>query len=203
MLTVRDAAHAVLARRLRWMGNWPFEGERDRYWAPAMGNIVEPSPGLWPVNYCMGEPNCAVGRLLLRRLDCINARRQQQGRRFQAALAEFPELSFQKVPDGCEHVYHLMSARYDPPPGGRSRDDLIALLHDKHHLKCVVQYWPLYRSELFQKFGLGRADVPQTDRFFDNMISFPWWSDMSDKLIDDVAARTRAALLALRGAGEG
>ena len=85
MLTVRDPQHAVAARRLRWMGNWPFEGERARYWQPAMGDVVEPTAGRWPVNYCMGEPNCAVGRLLIKRLDAINAQRQHQARRFISA----------------------------------------------------------------------------------------------------------------------
>jgi dTDP-4-amino-4,6-dideoxygalactose transaminase len=61
-----------------------------------------------------------------------------------------------------------------------------------------VQYWPLNRTELFTKFGFGEADAPQTDLFFDNMISFPWWSDMPDGLIDEMVDRTRRALAELR-----
>ena len=38
-----------------------------------------------------------------------------------------------------------------------------------------------------------------TDRHFDNMISFPWWSDMPDDLIDDMAERVRMAIEDLRG----
>ena len=198
MLTVRQVAHGVQARRLRWMGNWAFEGDRERYWLPAMGNIVEPIPGQWPFNYCMGEPNCAAGRLLIKRLDRINAQRRHQADRFRGALADCGELSFQVVGEGCEHVYHLMSARYDGQICGKTRDDLIQLLYDKYNLKTIVQYWPLNRTELFTKFGFSEADVPQTDLFFDNMISFPWWSDMPDGLIDDMADRTRRALAELR-----
>lgn len=198
MLTVSNTDHGTQARRLRWMGNWPFEGERDRYWLPAMGNLVEPVPGLWPFNFCMGEPNAAVGRLLLKRLDRINEQRQHQAQRFMAALADFPELVFQSVPEGCEHVYHLMSARYDGQQFGKTRDDLIDLIHRKYRMKCLVQYWPLCRSELFRKLGQAAADVPETDRFFDNMISFPWWSDMADEVLDDMADRTRSALTELR-----
>ncbi len=200
MLTVRDSEYAVQARRLRWMGNWPFEGERERYWVPAMGNLVEPIPGVWPFNFCMGEPNAAVGRLLLKRLDAINEQRRRQAARFMEALADFPELVFQAVPAGCEHVYHLMSARYDGQAFGTTRDDLIGLLDRKYDLQCIVQYWPLYRTELFRNLGQGEADVPETDRFYDNMISFPWWSDMGDDLLDDMAERTRRALAELRAA---
>ena len=198
MLTVRDPQHAVAARRLRWMGNWPFEGERKRYWKPAMGDIVEPAAGRWPVNYCMGEPNCAVGRLLLKRLDAINAQRQYQARRFISALSAYPELSFQRVPEGCEHVYHLMPARYDGEAYGKTRDDLVETLFEQYNLKCLVQYWPLNRTDLFCKFGWADADVPETDRYFDSMLGFPWWSDMPDEVIDEMAERTRLALEKLR-----
>lgn len=198
MLTVRDAKHGIAARRLRWMGNWPFENEREFYWKPAMGNIVQPIPGRWPANYCMGEPNAAVGRLLLKRIDAINAQRRHQAKRFIDALKKYPELSFQHVPVETEHAYHLMAARYDGEAFGKTRDDLIEILFKKYNLKCIVQYWPLNRTELFKKFGWGDANIPETDNYYNKMISFPWWSDMSDELIDDMAERTSLALEELR-----
>ncbi len=201
MLAVRDPQHAVLARRLRWMGNWPFEGTRDRYWVPAMGNLVPPMPGQWPLNYCLSEPQSAVGRLLLKRIDRINAQRREQAARFQAHFADYPEMVFQKVPDQCEHVYHLMSARYDGQAYGKTRNDVIAYCYEKYRLKLIVQYWPLNRSDLFRSFGFDEAHVPETDRFFDNMISFPWWSEMGDALVDDMAQRTIRGLDAMRAGG--
>ncbi len=200
MLTVRDQETGRNARRLRWMGNWPFEGERAAYWKPAMGNIVEPAAGVWPHNFCLAEVNCAVGRLLIKRLDSINASRRRQAKRFHEALKAVPELVFQELPEGCEHVYHLMAARFDGGASNIQRDALIRLLFDKYEMKCIVQYWPLCRSELFGKFGLGAADVPETDRYFDNMISFPWWSEMGDELVDDLAGRVCAAMAELRKA---
>ena len=199
MLVVRNVQHGVQARRMRWMGNWPWEIERERDWVPAGGNLVEPIPGRWPVNYSMGEPNAAVGRMMLRRLDQINDQRRHQAARFMSALADYPELKFQQVRDGHEHAYHLMAARYDGEPHGQQRDTLMELVRGKYQLNCIVQYWPLNRSELFRSFGFGEADVPESDRFFDNMISFPWWSDMPDAIIDDMAERMRQALDELRG----
>jgi hypothetical protein len=49
MLTIRNKEHAVQARRMRWMGNWPFEQKREHYWKPTMNDIVEPISGRWPV----------------------------------------------------------------------------------------------------------------------------------------------------------
>ena len=199
MLAVRDPKHAVASRRMRWMGNWPLEGERKRSWEPAMADLVEPIPGHWPVNFCMGEPNAAVGRLLIQRLDDINRQRREQAARFMDRFKDYPEMSFQSVPDDCQHVYHLMSARYDGQVYGKDNGDLIECLFEKHQLKCLVQYWPLNRSDLFKKFGFSDAAVPETDRFFDNMISFPWWSTMGDDLVDEMARRAISALEELRG----
>jgi dTDP-4-amino-4,6-dideoxygalactose transaminase len=102
------------------------------------------------------------------------------------------------VPEDREHAYHLMTARFDPLPNGKNRDDLIDVLYNKYKVKTIVQYWPLYRSDLFSKSGFGTAEVPHTDRFFDNMVSFPWWSDMPETLIDEMASRTHSALDELR-----
>jgi len=52
----------------------------------------------------------------------------------------------------------------------RTRDDLIGVLYDQYRIKCVVHYWPLNRTELFRKFGFDEAKVPNTDRFFENII---------------------------------
>ena len=199
MLTVRDPQHGTAARRMRWMGNWPFTQQRKQDWLPAGGNLVEPIPGRWPGNYCMPEALAAVGRQLLKRLDAINERRRAQAQRFIGALRDYPQMKFQQVPDHCRHVYHLMAAHYDGREYGKDRDRLMELIRSKYKVTCIVQYWPLYRSELFRQFGFGQANVPETDRFFDNMISFPWWSDMGDDLIDDMAQRTRWALDDMRG----
>ncbi len=198
MLAVRNPEHGDLARRIRWMGNWPWEGERDKYWIPAMCNLVEPAPGILPVNFCMGEPNCAVGRLMLRRLDLINAQRQKQAERFQENLRDCTGLEFQDVPNGCEHVYHLMAPRVNESECGVTRDDLLGLLAEKYKLTCLVQYWPLNRAELYRNIGFGEASVPHTDDYFDHMISFPWWSDMEERVLDDMADRVQCALSELR-----
>ena len=193
MLTTRAEEDAVSARKLRWMGNWPFEEERKRYWVPAMGNVAPPMADQWPYNFCLGEPNAAVGRSLIKRVDSINEQRRKQAARILAALTDCPQLQFQKVPDDREHAYHLLAARYDAP-AGTTRDDLIQHLLDRYQLKTIVQYWPLHRTPLFQQFGFDRAEVPESDRWFDNMISFPWWSDMPDATIDDMAERIVAAI---------
>jgi len=194
MLVCRSEQRDTIARKLRWMGNWPFEKKRERYWVPAMGDLVAAMPGVWPVNSCLGEIQAAVGRVVLRRLDAINDNRRAQADRFRSALADCPELVFPTVSEPRAHVYHLMAARVD----NIDRDALMERLLGVHQIKCIVQYIPLNRSPLFRAFGLGEADCPNTDAFFDNMISFPWWSDMPDDVLDYMIESVRAAVAALR-----
>ena len=45
----------------------------------------------------------------------------------------------------------------------------------------MVQYYPLYKYPLFLKKGLQKADCPNTEKFFNNMISFPFHHWMPKK----------------------
>ncbi|MBO06567.1 MAG: hypothetical protein CMI58_05995 [Parcubacteria group bacterium] len=49
----------------------------------------------------------------------------------------------------------------------------IATLND-YSIKCVVQYYPLTKYSLFKKMGLGKHKCKNTEKFFNNMISFPF-----------------------------
>ena len=59
MLAVQNIEHGVQARRMRWMGNWTFDGKREKAWVRSGCNLVEPIPGQWPVNYCGRAKRCS------------------------------------------------------------------------------------------------------------------------------------------------
>ena len=198
ILSLKDAGMGEYARKMRWMGNWPFQQKREKYWRPAMGNIVAPMDNEWPYNFCLGEPNAMLGRLLIKRLDTINDTRNAQAKLVLDTLKDFPELQFQKQFADRKSAYHLLPARYDGSKYGKTKDDLIDILFNKYKLKTVVQYWPLYKTDLFQRLNYGSADIPESDKFFDQMISFPWWSNMDKAVLKDMIERIKSALLELR-----
>ena len=196
MMVVRAAQLAAKVPGLRLNGHAPY-AEKKAYWLPAMTNVDLDIEGTWPIKSTMTEVQAAVGRVILGRLDELTAQRRARGVAFRQALQEFPELHFQAIHTPEAHSHHLLPARYDG--GGRTRDDLIGMLSAYYGIKAIVQYYPLHRYDLFRKTGHGVAVVPETDRFFDNMVSFPFSIDMSESDSAYVIDSVRAALRRLRG----
>ncbi len=198
MLTVRNDDDARLVPGLRHNGMRAYEGEREEYWIPAMTNVDIDIEGIWPNNFCIGEIQCALGSKLLGRLDDINRERGARGKLVREALAEFPELVFQKQAVDCGHTYHLLPARYDGSETGATRDDFMRLLAYEYGVKVVVQYCPLYRYPLFEKFGFGDANCPNTDFMYDNMLSLPFQHWLTDDQVKALISALQNALARLR-----
>ncbi len=199
MLVVKDDALAKLVPGLRHNGLRVFDYPRERYWVPAMSNVDFDIDNFWPYNFCIGEIQCAVGIKLLDRLDAMNEDRNKRARKVISALVDYPELVFQKVPDGYYHGYHLLSAMYDGAAYGRTSHDFIEMMAFKHGVKVIVQYHPLYRYPMFIKAGFGQANCPNSDRFFDNMVSFPFHHWLMEEEVDYMIGCTRDTLNSLRG----
>ena len=53
-------------------------------------------------------------------------------------------------------------------------------MSEEKSIQCVVQYYPLYRYDLYKKAGQGNSNCPNTDQFYDNMISFPFHHMMEE-----------------------
>ena len=70
-------------------------------------------------------------------------------------------------------------------------------MYEGYGIQCVVQYYPLNRYPFFRDLGFGVGSIPETDRFFDSMVSFPFSSLLSDQQIDDMVSVTRQVLTGL------
>lgn len=179
---IQRRARSFAHKGVRPHGHWPD------YWLPAMSEIDCDFAGLWPHNLPLTEAQCLLGALTLKRLPEMTALRQARASRFIEALAEWPELSFQRTPPGQTHAWHLLAARYTPRSPRSTRDTLIRRLSQHYRIQAIVQYQPLYRYPLFQHFGYSPAQCaatmpcPESDAFFDHMLSFPFhlWMTEAD-----------------------
>ena len=198
MLTVKDAALARQAPGLRHNGMRAYKGEREHYWKPAMSNVDFDRPNLWPFNYCIGEVQCAAGITQIHKVDELNAFRQSRAKTFMRAVSDFPELVFQATPVDHENVFYCLPARYLGTDANRDRDDFMARMSFHHKVQMVIQYHPLYRYPMFKSAGFGEANCPETDVFFDQMVSFPFHPWMPQDQFDFMIDATRETLSELR-----
>ena len=181
VITVADLEFASKVTGLRLNGHAPFKNKKE-YWLPAMVNVDEDMSNVWPIKSTMNEPQAAVGSLLINRMDELTNRRRIRGMYIRESLSEIKELEFQYIYNVDAHSHHLLPARCI---GNKwKRDDLIKILHDEYGIKAIIQFYPLYRYDLFKKKGLSDAKVPETDSFFDNMISFPFSLVLEDQEVD-------------------
>jgi len=196
MLHVKDNNIAKIIPMLHHNGHCAFDFSRDDYWIPAMGNVDFPlldGEKLWPNNYCLGEVECALGIKLLDRIDIINSEKRARALFFIDELKDFHELEFHRV-ESSKHNYHLLAARMS----NGKRNEFIRKMALEKSIQCVVQYYPLNRYPLYQKCGLGEADCPNADNFFDNMVSFPFHHHLSDDDFKYMLESSKDVLLALR-----
>jgi dTDP-4-amino-4,6-dideoxygalactose transaminase len=198
MLTVKDARLAELVPMLRHNGHRAYPGERPDYWLPAMGDVDFPELDgrrLQPANYCIGEVECALGAVLLDRVQTINAQKRERALRFIDALSDRPELVFHREPSP-RHNYHLLAARMEGPAS--LRDAFIRRMFREFGIKCVVQYYPLNRYPYYRKLGFAEARCPNADAFFDHMISFPFQHSLTDGQLEYMLECTKKTLDGLR-----
>jgi perosamine synthetase len=196
MLTVKNSEYARLIPLLRHNGHCGFDYEREHYWLPAMGNVDLPhlnGKPLLPNNYCLGEVESALGTKLLKRVVKLNQDKRSRALEFIDSLSEFDELEIHRE-DSLRHNYHLLVGRLK----NHRRDEFIHKMSSEKRIQCVIQYYPLHRYDLYKKLGLGEAQVPNTDEFYDSMVSFPFHHWLSASDFEYLLKSTREVLKEMR-----
>ena len=195
MIVVNNDRFVDVVPMLRHNGHCNFEMERDDYWLPAMGNLAIPmleGTQIWPNNFCLGEIQCALASELLKRVDHINVEKRKRAIKFIDSLSDQSLLQFHRV-DSERHNYHLLVAQVSEG----KRDQIIRTLAHNYGIQCAVQYYPLYRYPFYQSVGFGDAFCPNTDLFFDNMLSIPFAHSLTDCKIEFVGTSIREVLESL------
>ena len=177
-LYVKDSYLSSKVTGLRHNGHSSYTSKRKFYWKPAMGNLDLDLKNVWPYKFTLSEIQCAAGYLLLKRVDKLNKLRIERAKTF-IKNVDNDFFSFNSNFKNKRHVYHLLSAMVNKKK--IKNHYVIESLHKNYGIKCAVQYYPLYKYPLFKKMGLSKAECPNTERFYNNMISFPFHVWMSSK----------------------
>jgi dTDP-4-amino-4,6-dideoxygalactose transaminase len=165
---------------LRHNGHRAYK-KRKFFWKPAMGNVDQDLSYAWPYKFTLSEIQCAAGRLVLKRIDSLNNKRIIRAKKIISELKHIKELKFHSCFESKKrHVYHLLNA-YVAPNKRVNKNKLIEILNKKFRIQCIVQYYPLYKYPLFKKFGQSKQICKNAEKFYTNMISFPFHVWMTDR----------------------
>ena len=136
---------------------------------------------VWPYKFTLSEIQCAAGNLLLKRVDKLNNLRIRRAKLFIKNVNN-SIFNFNSNFKNQRHVYHLLTAMVNE--NKVKNDFIIEKLYKNFGIKCAVQFYPLYKYPLFKKMGYSYAKCPNTEKFYNNMISFPFHIWMNNRHFD-------------------
>ncbi|MBL8349986.1 MAG: DegT/DnrJ/EryC1/StrS family aminotransferase [Burkholderiaceae bacterium] len=190
MLVTRDAALAKRAQimRLHGMSRDAF----DRFTATVPSWYYEiVAPGF---KYNLTDIAAALGLQQLKKAHAFAQRRAAIAERYNAAFADLPVITAPTAPPGELHPWHLYVLRLGPE-AGIARNAFIERLFEAG-IGCSVHYIPLHLQPYWRdRYDLKPADFPASQQAYEQMLSLPIYSRMSDGDVDRVIAAVRGLLV--------
>lgn len=196
MLIINNQKYNKNINSLSHNGVSKFDNNKD-YWKPAMTKIIKFQRNIYPYNFCIGEPQCFIGNLLVKRINKLNKIRVSRANKFISKLKPFEELVFQKNHKGYNNVYHCLVAYFKGYKSKQKKDLFFKIMSEKYKIKVIVQNYPLHRYDLFKHFK-PTSSLKNTDYFFSRMVSWPFYTYMSEKDFDYMINSTINALQQIR-----
>ena len=188
MVVTRDAdlAKRIKVMRLHGMSRDAF----DRFTAKVPSWYYEiVAPGF---KYNLTDIAAALGLHQLKRVRAFQARRAQIAAQYTAAFADLPLLTPPDAPVGDMHAWHLYVLRVDPA-ASLNRDQLIAHLFAAG-IGCSVHYVPLHLQPYWRdRYALTPEQFPHSQRAYEQMLSLPLYTLMTDADVQRVVAAVRSA----------
>ncbi len=184
--------------KLRCMNLDHWKDQTD-YWIPSHFNVVDVN-GKWGNNYRMNEVQAAVGRAQLRKLDMLNAKRREIGRKISAGLQGIKGVTPVYEDPNCYHVYHLYTVCIEEEELGASRDDFMRVLYKEEGVQGILHYQPTYHFTGLKKMGYAQDICPIAEKFFyKREFNIPMHPRLTDQEIRDTITGIRNTAEKVRG----
>lgn len=139
-------------------------------------------------NYRLADIGCALGLSQLRKLDRNLARRREIASRYNRILSDLPGVRIPRVLPHANPAWHLYTARFERKVLGATRGEIFAALRGEG-LGVNVHYIPVHLHPYYRAtFGDRRGAYPVAEKAYEQLISLPIFSGMTDTDVDDVTA---------------
>ncbi len=146
--------------------------------------VLEKNDGPWyyeahitGYNARITDIQCALGWSQLKKLNGFISRRQEIADGYQKALAHVPGLSFQKVPDGLSHAYHLFVVHFDQELHDRRKifDHL-----RKRGIAPQIHYVPVHTQPVMRALCNEYNELPNAERYYAGCLSLPMFPGLTE-----------------------
>ena len=200
MITTNRDEFTEPIEKLRCMNMHHWEHQPE-YWLPSHFDILD-SNGYWGNNYRMNEVQAAVGRAQLRKLDMLNEKRREFGRRINEGIQGIAGITPVYEDSNCRHIYHLYTLCIEEEELGASRDDFMRALYYEEGVQGILHYQPTYHFSGLKKMGYADHLCPRAEQFFYRReLNLPMHPRLTEQEIADTITGIRNAAEKVRGKG--
>lgn len=192
MITTNRDEFVEPIEKLRCINLDHWKDQKD-YWIPSHFDVVDVN-GHWGSNYRMNEIQAAVGRAQLKKLDMLNEKRRELGRRISEGIRGIKGISPVYESPDCKHIYHLYTLCVEEEELGASRDDYMRVLYNEEGVQGILHYQPTYHFTGLKKLGYKDNLCPIAEKFFYRReINLPMHPRLTDREIEDTIKGIRNA----------
>ncbi|MDD3926161.1 MAG: DegT/DnrJ/EryC1/StrS family aminotransferase [bacterium] len=201
MITTNNDDFVDAIEKLRCMNLDHWKDQAD-YWIPSHFDVVDVK-GYWGNNYRMNEVQAAVGRAQLRKLDMLNEKRRELGRRINDGIQGIKGITPVYEDPNCYHAYHLYTLCVEEEELGAGRDNFMRVLYKEEGVQGILHYQPTYHFTGLKRMGYGDGLCPLAEKFFYNReLNLPMHPRLTDREIEDTITGIRNAAEKVRGKGK-
>ncbi|MCS7083049.1 MAG: DegT/DnrJ/EryC1/StrS family aminotransferase [Bacteroidetes bacterium] len=161
-----------LAQRMRMIAN---HGARIKYHHELVG-----------LNSRLDTLQAALLDVKLRYLEAYLAARQEAAARYDALLADIPEIVLPFRDERARHVFHQYTIR------ASDRDRLRAFLEARGVPTMIYYPLPLHLQPAYRHHGYAEGDFPQAERAAREVLSLPMHTELNEAQLQHIADSIRA-----------
>jgi UDP-4-amino-4,6-dideoxy-N-acetyl-beta-L-altrosamine transaminase len=185
--------NAALARRMQLLRSHGMTRES--------GEMENPPEGPWVYeqqflgfNYRLTDIQAALGLAQLQRLEAMHARREALASRYDQLLAGLPL----RLPGRCDDrrsALHLYVVEIDAERSSVCRAEVFELLRAAG-IGVNVHYVPVHTQPYYRRLGFKPGDFPCAERYYEQALTLPLFTAMTEAQQQRVATALESALTA-------
>ena len=163
--------------------------------------LLEQNPGPWyyemkalGFNYRMTDFQAALGISQMERLEQFKCRRLEIVRIYNKAFRTVPHFHIPPEKNLDDLCIHLYAARIDYAACGTTRLEFMRKLREKG-VGSQVHYIPVHLQPYYREnFGYKIGDMPYAEAFYEQELSLPLYTDLTDRDIETVIESVKACI---------